>query len=197
RCAAGSGAARPRGVPSSPASYIERSRLVGPAVTLLVALVGVSGPDLHPVVHPEHHGLLANPHLRPQSLRDQQASLGVELHGLGLAEEHPRVRAPFGVGEGKLADLTRPALPFGPGEAEQAPVLPEREHRALGERLTEPGGQADPAFRVELVAVRAEQFGHASSPSPPLLSTLCHLYSTRSRGEREDGSRTVNDSHEG
>src|SRR5919197_5595030 len=69
------------------------------------------------------------------------------------------------------SDLLAP-LPFGPGEAEEASVLSERQHRPVGERLTEPRGQADATLRVELITVRAEELGHAASPSPPLLRRL-------------------------
>src|SRR4029453_6387352 len=111
--------------------------------------------------------LLADPCLVPQALGHQQTPLSVERHRLRLAEEHPRVRAALRVGEGEVADLDRPRRPLGPGEAEETPVLPERQDGTVGERLTEPTGQADAPLRVELIAVRAEQFGHASSPSPP------------------------------
>src|SRR4029453_708588 len=77
---------------------------------------------------------------------------------------------------------------------EEAPVLPERQDGTVGERLTEPTGQADAPLRVELIAVRAEQVGHASPPSPPLLATFIPLSLHRVKGS---GVKWMNDSRRG
>ncbi len=65
---------------------------------------------------------------------------------------------------GKDADLVGASLPLGPGEDVEAAVLAHGDPAAVHEGGPELRRQRDPAFRVELVAMRAEQFGHASSP---------------------------------
>src|SRR3954468_15378790 len=134
----------------------DRPGLVRTAVAGLVALVRLAVPDLHAVEHADHHRLLADADLAAQPLRDEQTPLGVEVHRLGLAEEHPRVGARLGIGEREVADLARALLPLGPGEAEETAVLAERQHGAVRQDVTEPSRQADPALRVERVAMRAE-----------------------------------------
>src|SRR5438876_5995815 len=76
---------------------LQRSARVRAPVGLLVALPRLAAPDLEAFGHSDHD------HLRPQAdlvakpLGDHQPALGVELGGLGAAEEHA------GVGPGLLA----------------------------------------------------------------------------------------------
>ena len=76
----------------------------------------------------------------------------------------PGVGTTVVVGKGEGRNLLGASLPLGPGEDIQTAVLADRQPAAVGERLTEPRRQRYPALGVELIAVRAEQFGHASSP---------------------------------
>ena len=145
-----------------------------------VALVGLAIPDLHPVPHAEHHHLLADPDRFAQPLRDRHAALPVELRLVGRAEEQPCVRAAVGVGKGRGRDLVGTPLPFDPGEARTGsrPGRWSARRRPRTPRGT--ARQRHPALGVELIAVRAEQFGHASSPFLHFGPRLCHQHSTAS-----------------
>ena len=61
------------------------------------------------------------------------------------------------------------------GKQNRQPSWPIVSQHAVRERLAEPRRQRHPALRVELIAVRAEQFGHALLPFPPLWSTFMPL----------------------
>src|SRR5207344_2871428 len=70
---------------------------------------------------------------------------------------------------------------------EQAAVLADGQPDAVRERIAEAPGQRHPALRVQLIAVRAEQFGHASSPFLHFDPPLCHYYSTGSTADQRKG----------
>ena len=90
------------------------------------------------------------PDLGAEPLRDQQPSLRVELDGLGLPEEHPRVRAALGVGE--WVGWTSPALRASHsalGKQKRHPSWPSvstapsaKTSRNLAGRLTRPFGSS-------------------------------------------------------
>src|SRR2546425_9394289 len=167
----------------------------------LVAFVAGAVPYLHPITHPEHDDVLVDPHAVTKALRDREPTLSIELGFVGRAEEQPPVRTPGHVGKGERCNLLGSALPLGAGEDEEAAVLADREPRAVGERLTKPSRQGHTPLRVELVAMRAEQFGQAFSPFLHLGPRLSHSHSTlvnksctrtAVRAQRESGSTTGN-----
>src|SRR5437899_4179476 len=157
---------------------LQCSGLIRARVGGLVAFVAGAVPYLHPIAHPEHDDVLLDPHAVTKSLGDREATLSIELCFVRRAEEQPPVRTPGRVGKGERCDLIGSALPLGAGEDEEAAVLADREPRPVGERLTEPSRQGHTPLRVELVAVRAEQFGQAFSPFLHWGPRLSHSHST-------------------
>src|SRR5205807_9954986 len=90
-------AARKRSsLPPSRSTCRQRPRFVRGPVLLLVAVERVPLPDLHEGPDSPHHRLAADAHLRSELLPHEKPALVVQVHRLGVAEEHPGVGSGIG-----------------------------------------------------------------------------------------------------
>src|SRR5438128_8102145 len=161
---------------------LQRAARVGTGLRLLVPVPRLTTPDLQPVGHADHQDLAPDADRRAELLRDDHSALAVQLHPLGVAEEHPRVRPGVLAVQRPGAHLLASAVPLLLGEGEETAVLAERQVQPVAKRLPELRRQGDTALGVQLVPVLTEQLRHPSPP-PPLRSTFMPptLHSVKSR----------------
>src|SRR5258708_14838693 len=114
-------------------------------------------PDLADVVDAHNHGAALDPRGLTRTRGDQGPALAAELDLVGLREEAPDQVALAGLGRGADAVLLGHPIPLRRWIDPQAVLGRDRDHRAPGQLLPEPGRKSQPPLGVETATVLAEK----------------------------------------
>ena len=148
----------------SPGRRSPRRRRSGPRGAWLYSSQRGGRPDLGVVPAAEDERLALEPRERPEALRDEDATLAVELRLEGPGEQLPLEQPRVGIGHGQAPDLRRELLPGRHREDRETGVEPPRDHAAAVELRAEASRDGEPPLLVDRMPVLA---GEHRVPSLP------------------------------
>ena len=131
---------------------------------LAVLVPARRGPDLGVVPAAQDHRVALETRERPEALRDEDATLAVELRLEGPGEQLPLEQPRVGIRHGQAPDLGRELLPGRHREDRETGVEPPRDHAATVELRAETRRDGDSPLLVDRVPVLAGEHRVPHSP---------------------------------